>query len=122
MGMVSPFAIRLATHTVASVGKTAGTLYALSTLGSIVGTVLTTFVLIPSFGAVAILKGLAFALLLAALATFPFRTAGAALRNSAAMLGIAAACLLFLNGSKASLPQGVERTGGFSDRGDGVGG
>jgi spermidine synthase len=108
MGMVSPFAIRLATHTVASVGKTAGTLYALSTLGSIVGTVLTTFVLIPSFGAVAILKGLAFALLLAALATFPFRTAGAALRNSAAMLGIAAACLLFLNGSKASLPQGVE--------------
>jgi hypothetical protein len=48
MGMVSPFAIRLATHTVASVGKTAGTLYALSTLGSIAGTVLTTFVFIPS--------------------------------------------------------------------------
>ena len=49
--MVSPFAVRLATHTVASVGKTAGTLYALSTLGSIAGTMLTTFVLIPSIGA-----------------------------------------------------------------------
>ena len=59
MGVVSPFAVRLATHTVASVGKTAGTLYALSTFGSIAGTMITTFVLIPSMGAGTILKGLA---------------------------------------------------------------
>ena len=37
MGMVSPFAVRLATQSVSSVGKVAGTLYALSTAGSIAG-------------------------------------------------------------------------------------
>ena len=76
MGMVSPFAVRLATHTVASVGKTAGTLYALSTLGSIAGTMLTTFVLIPWIGAGTILKGLATALLATAVVTFPFGSRG----------------------------------------------
>ena len=78
MGMVSPFAVRLATHTVASVGKTAGTLYALSTLGSIAGTMLTTFVLIPSIGAGAILKGLAAALLAAAIGDVSVRQSAAA--------------------------------------------
>ena len=86
MGMVSPFAIRLATATVASVGKTSGTLYALSTLGSILGTMLTTFVLIPNFGAGAILKGLAGVLALVAVATFPFGSGGSAIRGSLAVL------------------------------------
>jgi spermidine synthase len=72
MGVVSPFAVRLATHTVAAVGKTSGTLYALSTFGSIAGTMLVTFVLIPSMGTGAILKGLAATLLAAAIITFPF--------------------------------------------------
>jgi spermidine synthase len=78
MGVASPFAVRLATHTVASVGKTAGTLYALSTFGSIAGTMLTTFVLIPNMGAGTILKSLALALLAVAVLTFPFRNRGAA--------------------------------------------
>ncbi|HYO24257.1 MAG TPA: fused MFS/spermidine synthase [Lacipirellulaceae bacterium] len=78
MGIVSPFAVRLATHSVDAVGKTAGTLYALSTFGSIAGTMLTTFVLIPTTGAGTILKGLAAALLAAALATYPFRSRRAA--------------------------------------------
>lgn len=50
LGMVSPFAIRLATRTVEKVGGASGNLYALSTLGSIIGTFLTVFVLIPEFG------------------------------------------------------------------------
>jgi spermidine synthase len=108
MGMVSPFAIRLATHTVASVGKTAGTLYALSTLGSIAGTVLTTFVLIPLFGATAILKGLAAALLITALATFPFATFAGAVRSTVAAMIVAAACIYGINDSQASLPVGSE--------------
>lgn len=87
MGVVSPFAVRLATHTVASVGKTAGTLYALSTFGSIAGTMLTTFVLIPTTGAGTILKALALALLATALLTFPFASRKAAVT----MLAIAAA-------------------------------
>ena len=72
MGMVSPFAIRLATQSVASVGKISGTLYALSTAGSIAGTLLTTFVLVPLIGVSAILKGLGLVLLLVSVLTLPF--------------------------------------------------
>lgn len=38
MGMVSPFAVRLRAQAVATVGRTAGALYAISTVGSITGT------------------------------------------------------------------------------------
>lgn len=48
LGMISPFVVRLLTQSVERVGRTAGSLYALSTFGSIVGTLLTTFVMIPS--------------------------------------------------------------------------
>lgn len=109
MGMVSPFAIRLATSTVASVGKTAGTLYALSTLGSILGTMLTTFVLIPNFGAGAILKGLAGALAIVAIATFQFGSGGSAIRGSAVILAAVAAGIFGLGDLRAaSLPPGSE--------------
>jgi len=72
MGMVSPFAVRLATRSISSIGKISGTLYALSTGGSIAGTLFTTFVLIPLIGVSTILKGLSLALLVVSLLTFPF--------------------------------------------------
>jgi spermidine synthase len=75
MGMVSPFAVRLATRSVESVGTAAGTLYALSTIGSIAGTLLTTFILIPWIGMGSIIQGLAGTMLLVALLTAP-RTRG----------------------------------------------
>ena len=50
LGCVSPFAVRLATPDVAHTGRVAGRLYALSTLGSVVGTFLPVLVLIPLFG------------------------------------------------------------------------
>ncbi len=50
LGCVSPFAVRLQSRSVASTGHTAGTIYALSTLGSILGAFLPTLVLIPSVG------------------------------------------------------------------------
>jgi len=43
LGIVSPFAVRLATRDVANVGATAGLLYAISTLGSFLGCILTSF-------------------------------------------------------------------------------
>ena len=46
MGMISPFAVRLRARSVATIGNTAGVLYALSSAGSIVGTLLAAFVLI----------------------------------------------------------------------------
>ncbi len=50
LGCVSPFAVRLQSRSVASTGHTAGTIYALSTLGSILGAFLPTLVLIPAVG------------------------------------------------------------------------
>jgi len=50
LGCVSPFAIRLALASVSGAGNTAGSLYALSTVGSIVGTFVPTFLLIPRIG------------------------------------------------------------------------
>ncbi len=50
LGMISPFAIRLSMRDVASAGSTAGSLYALSTIGSIIGTFLPVLVLIPAIG------------------------------------------------------------------------
>lgn len=50
LGCVSPFVIRLQTRSVESSGHTAGALYALSTVGSILGTFLPTLLLIPTIG------------------------------------------------------------------------
>ena len=50
LGIVSPFAIRLLLRSVETGGHTAGRVYALSTAGSILGTFLPTFWLIPTFG------------------------------------------------------------------------
>jgi spermidine synthase len=50
LGTVSPWAIRLAVHSVEETGTVAGRLYALSTAGSLVGTLLSALVLIPLVG------------------------------------------------------------------------
>ncbi len=49
-GMYSPFAIRLLLRSAASSGTVSGTVYGISTIGSIVGTLGTTFFLLPSMG------------------------------------------------------------------------
>ncbi|MDQ7828942.1 MAG: fused MFS/spermidine synthase [Armatimonadota bacterium] len=68
MGTVSPFAVRLRARSVLTVGNVAGVLYALSTLGSILGTLLAAFVLINAFGVRAIIHGLGIILMLLAVA------------------------------------------------------
>jgi spermidine synthase len=50
MGAVSPYAIRLAVSKVEEAGTVAGRLYALSTAGSLLGTLLSALVLIPLVG------------------------------------------------------------------------
>jgi spermidine synthase len=50
LGMVSPWLVRLATQQVSQAGRTAGSLFAWSTLGSLVGTFLPTLVLVPLVG------------------------------------------------------------------------
>jgi len=50
LGLVSPFAIRLVTKELGRSGKTSGSLYAISTFGSILGAFLPVLWLIPTFG------------------------------------------------------------------------
>jgi len=50
LGLVSPFAIRLVTKDIGKSGSTSGSLYAISTLGSILGAFLPILWLIPTFG------------------------------------------------------------------------
>jgi len=50
LGCVSPYAIRLSVESLTGAGNTAGSLYALSTVGSILGTFVPTFLLIPRIG------------------------------------------------------------------------
>src|SRR6476659_2091390 len=50
LGMVSPYALRLAVDSVDAAGRTAGRLYAISTAGSLVGTFLAALLLIPFVG------------------------------------------------------------------------
>ena len=50
LGCVTPFAVKLKTTSLDDTGKTVGRLYALSTVGSIAGTFLAGFVLIPFLG------------------------------------------------------------------------
>jgi spermidine synthase len=50
LGFISPFSIRLALATVEDAGRTTGQMYALSTLGSIIGTFTPVLLLIPQVG------------------------------------------------------------------------
>src|SRR5688572_30461351 len=68
LGFISPFAIRLQLSDVASAGKTAGSLYALSTIGSISGSFIPVLVLIPLIGTAATFIALSLTLLVPAVA------------------------------------------------------
>lgn len=68
LGTVSPVAVRLKARSLEHLGRTAGRLFAISTAGSIAGTFLTSFWLIPALGTDQVLAAAALALMLAAAA------------------------------------------------------
>lgn len=70
LGMVSPYAVKLKIKSLDTSGRTVGNLYAISTIGSIAGTFLAGFFLIPLIGTTNILFSLA--ILLASLAILCF--------------------------------------------------
>ena len=76
LGMVSPWALRIAVVSVEEAGTVAGRLYALSTAGSLVGTLLSALVLIPAVGTRNTF--LTFAICLAAVAAVGLRSRRAA--------------------------------------------
>ncbi|MDQ4122615.1 MAG: fused MFS/spermidine synthase [Acidobacteriota bacterium] len=73
LGFVTPYAVRLKMNSVENAGKTVGRLYALSTIGSILGTFLAGFFLLPFIGSVRTLYLLAGILFLLWIALAPFR-------------------------------------------------
>jgi len=71
LGTISPYVIRLAATRLSMVGSTAGTLYAISTCGSICGTLLTAFYLIPLMGVSNIIHSLGVTLVCLSLLVVP---------------------------------------------------
>jgi spermidine synthase len=91
LGFISPFAIRLQLADVASAGRTAGSLYALSTIGSITGSFVPVLVLIPLIGTAATFIALSLALLVPAVAGLvAMRSRSLALTAALAALAIPA--------------------------------
>ncbi|MDZ7267974.1 MAG: fused MFS/spermidine synthase [candidate division KSB1 bacterium] len=103
LGMVSPYALRLRAVSLAEVGRTAGDLYALSTIGSVLSALLTGFFLIPNIGVSRLM--LAIGLTLLVTAAFGFALS----RNSST--GALTGLLLLLLGASlsAALPMAQAR-------------
>jgi len=72
LGFVAPYAVKLKMLSLADSGKTVGRLYALSTVGSIFGTFLAGFVLIPFVGSTRTLYLVGFSLIALSLMLAPF--------------------------------------------------
>lgn len=68
LGMVSPYAVKLKIENLNTSGRAVGNLYAISTVGSIIGTFLSGFYLIPRFGTNKLLMILAITLIAVSLA------------------------------------------------------
>ncbi|HEU5377443.1 MAG TPA: fused MFS/spermidine synthase [Ktedonobacteraceae bacterium] len=71
LGCVSPFAIRLRIEQVGSAGSISGKLYAISTVGSMLGTFLPVLLLLPNIGTARTFFAFALALALVSLAGWP---------------------------------------------------
>jgi len=87
LGTVSPFAVKLRTRDLGELGSRAGNLYAMATLGSVLGTLLTTFGLILWFPLDGIFAGLAGCLFLLTVFLSP-KTRILGILGIAAVLGV----------------------------------
>jgi spermidine synthase len=88
MAVTSPFVIRLTARSVSQVGRAAGMVYAISTMGSIAGTLGTAFYLIPAIGTRAILYLLGVSLIFTGLIAAARSQRGRGAAASAALLAL----------------------------------
>lgn len=97
LGMVGPFAIKLSTSRLDGVGNSAGSIYAMSTVGSVIGTLVLGFFLFPLLGSREILIGLGLLLFLLAtvVAVYEKKQLGIAVAVlPSVLLAITGLCLL----------------------------
>jgi spermidine synthase len=85
LGAASPYALRLAVPDVEHAGRTAGRLYAISTAGSLAGTMLSSLLLIPVIGTQRTFLAFALAIAVAAVAGLGWRFAPVAAAIAAAI-------------------------------------
>jgi predicted membrane-bound spermidine synthase len=102
LGMVSPFAIRLAIQSTDGAGKAAGNLYAISTLGSIIGTFLPVLLLIPVVGTAMTIYIFSGGLILIALPGLWAERRRAAMLATAALIGVILIALFPIGQIKAA--------------------
>lgn len=107
IGMVPPFAVRLKARDVETMGRTAGTLYAIGTAGSITGTLVTSFVLVDHVG----VRGISYAsgLTLMTVATLGWMSSrrDRAAAGGAASIVLALALAFGIGRGRASGPSAV---------------
>jgi MFS family permease len=108
LGMVSPFAIKLKAQTLQTIARTSGNLSALSTLGSVLGTFVTTFVLVLWVPLSIIFYSLAVLLVLSAILI------GKGLRRQLGILALAGCILLFFHPATHVRPSSVVASGAFN--------
>ncbi len=109
LGMVSPYAIRLRAHHLDEVGRTAGDLYAISTVGSVLAALATGFFLIPNIGVSRLILLIGLALILSAVVGLLAQrsTKGAWVGAAAAILALAPLTLWKLPGERSDPRRGL---------------
>ncbi len=103
LGMVSPYAVRLRARSLEDVGRTAGDLFALSTLASVVSALLTGFYLVPWLGVSRLLLLVGLGLLAVSALAF---WAGGSRRGAAAAAGLGIAGGLSWNAAAPGVEPG----------------
>jgi spermidine synthase len=101
LGMTGPIAVRLSTRDLRGTGRGVGGVYAVSTLGSLAATLLTSFVLVPALDTQTILLGTATLLILVGAVLL-------ALRRRPWVLAGVLAPLLASTAPQSPLPHGIE--------------
>ncbi len=107
LGCVSPFALRLSLNDVKNSGKTAGRMYAISTLGSILGTFAPVLYLIPELGTTQTFEAFSLVLLLVGLLGLAMQNRRGALRLIWLPFVLIALTIWALNGPLRPPPPGM---------------
>jgi spermidine synthase len=112
LGAVTPFAVRLKTTAVDSVGRTTGRLFAVSTMASVVSALLTGFFLVPYFGVILMTASVGGLLLVTSAAGLFFaRGPGTGKILPTAMIIIGAVALLVIPVQKPDPDRGLIAVG-----------